>query len=72
MYKTSWKYLNYHADFLIYFTYLIEALDDNNAEKARIALDKTAEYLQNIENEIQGVFDVAKFIDRYEIIVSKI
>lgn len=68
--KASWKYLNAHSEFLKRYTKLVEAIDTQNVEDARKALDETSIYLQKNENEIQKVFDVSSFIVRQEGIIK--
>jgi len=71
MEDASWRYLNIHAEFLVLYSELIEALDEKNSNNAKNALDALSEYLSEKEDEIQGIFDVAMFLGRYIPVVEK-
>lgn len=70
--EASWRYLNLHAEFLVLYTQLIEALDEKSYVNSKKALDALMEYLGESEDKIQPVFDVAKFLERYIPIVENL
>ena len=70
--KESWKYLNLHAEFLKKFTYLVEALDENDLDKAENLVDEIHKYLCSIEDEVQPVWDIGGFSGRYKFVISKL
>lgn len=70
--KASWKYLNLHAEFLKQFTYLVEALDENDLDKAERQVDEITEYLFSIEDEVQPIWDIDGFASRYKFVISKL
>ena len=70
--KESWKYLNLHAEFLKKFTYLVEALDENDLDKAENLVDEIHKYLCSIEEEVQPVWDIGGFASRYKFVISKL
>ena len=70
--ETSWKYLNEHAEFLMYFTKLIEALEDKDYESSKEALDSLCEYLYDVEEKIENVFSIAGVLSRYPALVENL
>ncbi len=72
VWEASWKYLNYYAEFLTRFTYVLEALDAGNLEDAKKYNDDMATYLYSIEDEVQPVFDVDSVINRYKFVISRL
>ena len=72
MQKESWKYLNLHAEFLKQFTYLVEALDENDLDKAERQVDEIHKYLCSIEEEVQPIWDIGGFASRYKFVISKL
>ena len=70
--KESWKYLNLHAEFLKKFTYLVEALDENDLDKAENLVGEIHKYLCSIEEEVQPIWDIGGFSGRYKFVISKL
>ena len=70
--QTSWAYLNEHAEFLMYFTKLLEALQDKDYESSKTALDNLKEYLYDAEERTQNVFSIGAVLSRYPALVKKL
>ncbi len=69
--EKSWYYLNEHAEFLNYFTKLVEAMEDKDYEKSNAALVSLKEYLYDAEEKIENVFDNGTVFSRYNALVNK-
>ncbi|MBR1970315.1 MAG: DUF4838 domain-containing protein [Clostridia bacterium] len=67
----SWKYLNEHAEFLMYFTKLLETIEDKEYESSKSALDSLSEYLYEVEEKVENVFDIGSVFSRYPALIEK-
>jgi len=61
--STSWKYLKYHAEAMILLSKAFMYKLEGRTSKAEEMWDKTVKYLSDIEEKIQPVFDLYRFVD---------
>jgi hypothetical protein len=60
--KKSWEYLNWHIDYCKLFAKFLHSKSEGNDMKIFESWNELKSYIQNIEDHIQPVFDVYRFI----------
>lgn len=66
----SWEYLDFHKDFCIMYSKVIEARLAGDIEKTRAEWAKLKDFLCRNEDRIQPVFDIYEFFETFDIMTT--